>query len=99
MSNGGNTTNAEVYENLPLLGNKIAARRMKLTGHCHQHPELVVSNLVLWYPNQNLRRGRTKADFVEVSRQDAGNLTTELRTVMEDQTVWRNHGLQCETDL
>ena len=65
---------------------------MKLTGHCHRHPELAASNLFLWQPNQNLiRRGRPKVDFVEVLRQDAGNLTTELRTVMEDQSVWRNH--------
>ena len=66
---------------------------MKLTGHCHRHPELVASNLVLWQPNENLgRRGRPKVDFVEVLRQDKGNLTTtELRTVMEDRTVWRNH--------
>ena len=28
-------TNAEVYEELPLLGNKLAARRMKLAGYCH----------------------------------------------------------------
>ena len=83
----------EVYEELPLLGNKIAARRMKLAGHCHRHPELAASDLVLWQPNQNLRRrGRPKVDFVEVLRKDAGNLTTtELRTVMEDRTVWRNH--------
>ena len=38
------TINAEVYEELPLLGNKIAARRMKLAGHCHRHPELSVSD-------------------------------------------------------
>ena len=49
-------TNAEVYEELPLLGNKIAARRMKLAGHCHRHPELAASDLVLWQPNQKLRR-------------------------------------------
>ena len=85
-------TNAEVYEELPLLGNKIAARRMKLTGHCHRHPELAASDLVLMQPNQNQRRrGRPKVDFVEVLRKDAGNLTTtELPTVMEDRTVWRN---------
>ena len=77
-------TNAEVYEEVPLLGNKIAARRMKLPGHCHQHPELAASDLVLWQPNQNLR-GRPKIDFVEVLRQDEGNLTTTvLCTVMED---------------
>ena len=28
-------TNAELYEELPLLGNKIAAIRVKLAGHCH----------------------------------------------------------------
>ena len=28
-------TNAEVYEELLLLGNKIAARTMKLAVHCH----------------------------------------------------------------
>ena len=36
-------TNAEVYEKLPLLGNKVAARKMKLIGHCHQHPKLAAS--------------------------------------------------------
>ena len=85
-------TNAEVYGELPLLGYKIAARRMKLVSHSHRHPELAASDLVLWQPNQNLRRrGRPKVDFVEVLRKDAGNFTTELRTVKEDRTVWRNH--------
>ena len=85
-------TNAEVYEEVPLLDNKIAARRMKLAGHCHRHPELEANDLVLWKPNQNLRRGRSKIDFVEVLKQDAGNLTTkELCTVIEDRTVWRTH--------
>ena len=66
---------------------------MKIAGHCHRHPELAASDLVPWQPNQNLRRrGRPKEDFVEVLRQDAGNLTTtELRTVMEYRAVWRNH--------
>ena len=82
----------EVYEELPLLGNKIAARRMTLAGHCYRHPE-PASDLMLWQPNQNLRRrGRPTVDFVEVLRKDAGNLTTtELHTMMEDRTVWRNH--------
>ena len=39
--------NDEVYEELPLFGSKIAARRMKLAGHCHQHPEPAASDLVL----------------------------------------------------
>ena len=84
-------TYAEVYEERPLLGNKIAARRMKLAGHCPRHPELAASNLVLLQPNQNLRRGRPKVDFVEALRQDEGNLTTKLCTVMVHWTVWTNH--------
>ena len=66
---------------------------MKLAGHCHRHPELAASDLVLWQPNQKLRRrGRPKVESVEVLRKDVGNLTTtELRTVMEDRIVWRNH--------
>ena len=64
---------------------------MDLVGQCHRQPELAASNLVLWQPNQNLRRrGRPKVDFVEVLRKNVGNLTTsELHTVMEDWTVWR----------
>ena len=62
---------------------------MKLSGHCHQHPELAASDLVLWQPNQNLRRGKPSIDFVEVLRQDAGNVTTELHTVTEGRTVCR----------
>ena len=82
-------TNAEVYEELQLICNKIAARTMKLNGHCH--PQLAASDLVLWQPNQILRRRRPKVDFVEVLRQNAGNQTTDLCTVMEDRTVWVNH--------
>ena len=47
-------TNAEVDVELPLLGNKIAARmnlagrRMKLAGHSYRHPDLAANDLVLW---------------------------------------------------
>ncbi len=34
------TSNAELYGELPPVGNKIAARRMELAGHCYRHPEL-----------------------------------------------------------
>ena len=70
---------------------------MKLVGLCPQHAEPVASDLVLWQPNQNLRRrGRPNIEFVEVLRYDVRNLiTTELRIMMEDQTVWRNHATAC----
>ena len=75
MLNGGNARQM-LYEELPLLGNKIETRRMKLAGHCHQHPELAACDLVLWQPNQNLRRReKPKVDIVELLRQNAGNLT------------------------
>ena len=90
-------TNAEVYKELPLLGNKIAARRIKLSSNCHRHSEVAAISLVLWQPNQNLRRrGKPKMDFVEVLKKDTGNLSTiEQCTVMEDRSVWKNHATAC----
>ena len=84
------TTNTELYGELPTVGNKIAARRMELAGHCHHHPELSAHSLVLWQPTHGHReRGRPKQTYVDVLRQDAG----ELATLMEEHDVWRSHAV------
>ena len=49
--------NAEVYEELQLLCNKIAARRMKLNGHCH--PELAASSMAA-QPNSEKRKTQSR---------------------------------------
>ena len=87
------TTNAELYGELPPVGNKIATRRMQLAGHCHRHPEMSAHKLVLWQPTHGQRtRGRPRQSYVEVLRQDAGGVTAEeLGTLMDDRAVWRKH--------
>ena len=85
------TTSAELYVDLPPVGNKIAARRMQLAGHCHRHPEMSAHKL--WQPTHGpWTRGRPHQNFVEVLREDAGGvMTKELGTLMDNRTVWKRH--------
>ena len=48
-------TNSALYGDLPTIGNTIAAKRMQLAGHCHRHPELAASELILWEPSHGRR--------------------------------------------
>ena len=51
--------NKSLYEGIPSVSQKIAARRMKLAGHCQRHQELPAGRLVLWEPTHRHRwRGR-----------------------------------------
>ena len=83
------TTNAELYGNIPPVSNKIASRRMQLAGHCHRHPELCTSKLVLWQPTRGRRgRERPKQDYVSTLKRDTGTVdTAELGVLMSDRSV------------
>ena len=87
------TPNEQLYGDLPLVSNKIAARRLQLAGHCHRHPELAAQRLVLWEPTHGHKgRGRPRTDYVEVLKRDTGaRNTSELAALMEDSDVWRSH--------
>ena len=89
------TTNKELYDKLPKVTDKIAARRLQLAGHCHRHPELTTQKLVLWEPKHGHKgRGRPRTDFVEVLKRDTGAQNTkELATMMDDRSIWRSHVL------
>ena len=54
-------TNEQLYSGLPRISDRVAARRMKLAGHCYRHQELPASKLVLWKPKHGhrLRGGDT----------------------------------------
>jgi len=39
-SGGSMYQTPELYDSLPKVGDKVAARRMGLVGHCSRHPEL-----------------------------------------------------------
>jgi len=45
--------NSELYDNLPEVGDKVAARRMGLVGHCSRHPDLPAGK-VIYCGNQRM---------------------------------------------
>ena len=56
----------------PRVGDKVAARRMRLSGHCQRHPYLPANKLVLWEPmHGHRRRGRTKSTLDDILKRDA----------------------------
>lgn len=87
------TTNEQVYGQLPRVTDKIAARRLRLAGHCHRHPELCTQKLVLWEPTHGTKsRGGQRTTYVDTLKRDTGATSTqELATLMEDRAVWWTH--------
>ena len=92
------TPNEQLYGDLPRVADKIAARRLRLDGHCFRHPELSTQKLLLWEPTQGTRgRGRPQTTYVDVLKRDTGVLkrdtgvtnTSELAILMGDKDVWR----------
>ncbi|KAJ8347639.1 hypothetical protein SKAU_G00262280 [Synaphobranchus kaupii] len=85
--------NMRLYGGRPRLSEKIAARRMRLAGHCHRHRELPASKLVLWEPSPGRgrrSRGRPTPTFVDILKKDVGAETTgEIAGCMEDRVGWR----------
>ena len=84
-------TNVTLYGGLPKLSDKIAARRLRLAGHCQRHPDLGAHRLILWEPTHGQRgRGRPATTYVDQLKRDAGvSDTRELSWMMEDRDVWR----------
>ena len=87
------TTNEQLYGKLPVLTDKIAARRLQLAGHCFRHPELSTQKVLLWEPTHGQRsRGRPRTTFVDTLKKDTGATSAdELSTLMMDRTQWRRH--------
>merc|ERR1712239_116474 len=50
ISKNEHVYNNTLYEGIPRVSDKGAARRMRLAGHCHRHQELPASHLLLWEP-------------------------------------------------
>ena len=84
-------TRFTVYGKLPRLSDKIAARRLRLAGHCQRHPELGAHRLILWEPNHGQQgRGRPRTTFVDQLKRDTGTTTTgELAAMMKDRKIGR----------
>ena len=84
-------TNVSLYGNLPRLSDKIAARRLRLAGHCQRHPELGAHRLILWEPTHGQRgRGRPRTSYVDQLKRDTGATTTgELAAMMNNRAIWK----------
>jgi len=78
--------NSKLYDNLPKVGDKVAAGRRGLEGYCSRHPELPAGKVILWEPTHGYRRrGRQRETFLDTLKKDAGlESIEELRTFMED---------------
>ena len=85
------TTNEVLYGNIPKLSETIAARRLRLAGHCVRHSELEAAKLVLWAPQQGASNcGRKRTDYIDTLKTDTGLSTLEdLRSSMLDRDVWK----------
>ena len=83
-------TNTELYQNIPMVTEKIRDRRLQLAGHCQRHPELPAHHLITWQPRHGRRgRGRPAASYTQRLLQDAGAVTIgELQTMMGDRRMW-----------
>lgn len=56
----------------PSVEDKVAARRMRLSGHCQRNPYLPANKLVLWEPiSGHRRRGRPKSTLDDILFRDA----------------------------
>lgn len=83
-------TNEQLYQELPQVADKVAERRMKLSGHCFRHPELCASSLVFWQPTKGSRgRGRPAATYIDNLRRDTGlEEISEIKSLMQNRRLW-----------
>ena len=83
--------NARLYGNIPPITEKIRERTMKLAGHCHRHPELPASQLIVWEPTHGARsQGGQRVTLLRTLMQHAGvESKEELAACMDDRVGWR----------
>ena len=87
INESAHVSNNILYAGIPRVSDKIAARRMKLAGHCQRHQELPASKLVLWEPTHGYRsRGRPTLTYVDVGYSRG---TREHRAPVSWPDVWR----------
>ena len=86
-----NTTNADLYQELPKVALKIQQRRMRLAGHFTRHANEIANKLVLWQPMKGrTSRGRRQITYADVLLEDTGmERVKQLKTIMEDREEWR----------
>ena len=83
---GAHTSNEDLYRGRPKLSTKIAARGMRLAGHCHKHKELPAGTLVLWEPTPG-QGCMSQGGATDTMKEDTGLKTPEEMARCECQSV------------
>ena len=85
-------TNAELYQGIQKVTEKIRAKRLQFVGHCQRHPELPVQQVLLWHPTHGTRsRGRPATNFTKQLMKEAQAETVEeLKQLIESRDLWRS---------
>ena len=69
---------------------KIRERRLRFAGHCLRSDGETVSKVILWTPKHGTRRpGRPQLTFTDILRQDTDLEGDDIKTAMQDRSVWR----------
>ena len=88
------TSNSDLYGDFPKVSDKVTWRRLRLTGHCQRHEEILAHHLVLWKAIHGKRRpGRPSTLFVDTLKREirAAN-TAELAACMMNRDHWASRG-------
>ena len=82
-------TNAELYDKLPRISQKIRERRTRFAGHCFRCEE-PVSNMILWAPKHgNKKPGRPALTYIDILKKDSGWDSDSIKTAMQDRGEWK----------
>ena len=82
-------TNAELYDKLPRISQKIRERRTRFAGHCFRCEE-PVSNMIFWAPKHgNKKPGRPALTYIDIFKKDTRWDSDSIKTVMQDRGVWK----------
>ena len=83
-------TKTYIYNTLPPVSSLVQTRRVRFAGHCCRADQEVISDLLMWKPNSENKRGR-KLTYPDVISSDVGLKQEDLKTAMMDREVWRSY--------
>ena len=87
-------TNAEVFQEIPRITEKIRTQRLKLAGHLARHDDLVGHELLFWKPAHGKpRRGRPALTYPDILLQDLDGVCENREEALElmiNRDMWRS---------
>ena len=86
---------------IPKLSEKMKEGRLLLAGHCHRHPELPASKVIVWEPKHGRRdHGRPSKTLLTTLIEDAEvESRDEVATLLADREVFRKFYFNVPTQL